>query len=424
MIVTRLKLPPRVLKILLLIVVISPLSVFFGFYLTLYLQTPVPHVAWVSWYDDPQQKVYIGWETEDITTGIVKYGFSPNSLLTEKPETQSGRSHIVNLTGLTSDTKYYYVVEIAGNVYARGEFRTAPALGGSFSFVLTADTQPKVGPGWISRWVRTVEPKNYSFMAMVGDFVEDGYKAEWNFFFSQMGSLLDTIPIVPVRGNHDRSKDVNGDGTEEYYFPQYFPQSVDVIKDTNSYDKYMQFYYSFNWSSVHVQVLHFPEVDIDDSEEIGGVNPKDYYQAFTPDQLAWLKQDLQDAQSLPFRVTLFHCPMTSAGFFGPNHILLNELLPTLLEYNVTMAVHGHAHHYERGVLTNETLWPGRRLTYFVVGTGGGLADIGLRPVPETITCAASPCYTEVQATSSSLTVTAYSLDGDIIDTCSIPAGGG
>ncbi len=420
----RPKLPPRVLKILLLIVVISPLSVFFGFYLTLYLQTPVPHVAWVSWYGNPQEEVYIGWETEEATTGIVKYGLSSESLSSQEAETSSGLFHIVNLTSLSADTKYYYAVEIAGNVYARGEFRTAPNPGASFSFVLTADTQPKVGPGWISRWVRTVAPKNYSFIGFVGDIVEEGYKAEWNFFFSEMGALLDTIPIVPVRGNHDRPKDVDDDGSDEYYFPNYFPQTVDAVKDTNSYDTYPQFYYSFNWSSVHVQVLHFPEIDIDDSDEVGGVNPRDYYQAFTADHLDWLKQDLKNAQSLPFRVTLFHCPITSAGFYGPNHVLLNELLPILLEHNVTMTVHGHAHHYERGVLTNETLWPGRRLTYFVVGTGGGLADIGLRPVPETITCAASPCFTEVQATSSSLTVTAYNLDGDVVDTCTIPAGGG
>ncbi len=124
--VTRPKLSPRVLKILLLIVVISPLSLFFGFYLTLYLQTPVPHVSWVSWYADPQHEVYVGWETADVTTGTVKYGFSPEVLSIPVPETQSGHFHIVNLTGLSPDTKYYYAVEIDGNVYTRGEFRTAP----------------------------------------------------------------------------------------------------------------------------------------------------------------------------------------------------------------------------------------------------------------------------------------------------------
>lgn len=407
-----------------MIVVISPLSLFFGLYLTLYLQAPVPHVAWVSWYGNPQKEVYIGWETEDITNGIVKYGSSPESLLDQVSEFQSGRVHIVNLTGLSADTKYYYEVVIAGDIYARGEFRTAPDPGVAFSFVLTADTQPKVGPGWINRWVQKVAPKNYSFVAFVGDIVEEGYEAEWNFFFSEMGALLDTIPIVPVRGNHDRPKDVNGDGSDENFFSQYFPQTVDTVKDTNPYDTYPQFYYSFNWSSVHVQVLNFPEMDIDDSDAPNGVNPRDYFQAFTADHIAWLKQDLANAQSMPFRITLFHCPITSAGFFGPNHVLVNQLLPTLLEYNVTMAAHGHAHHYERGVLTNETAWPGRSLTYFVVGTGGGLADLGLRPVPETKACAGSPCFTEVQATSSSLMVTAYSLDGDVIDTCTIPAGGG
>ena len=253
--------------------------------------------------------------------------------------------------------------------------------------------------------------------------MEDGYKFEWNYFFKEASKYLDTIPFIPVIGNHDKPRDLDGDDIEEYYFGKYFPQTEDTQIDpfgNNTYDIYQQFFFSFNWSSVHFQILHFPEVDIDDFDDPGGVNQKDYYRAFTPDHLAWIEQDLNDSQSLPFRVTLFHCPITSAGFYGPNFILEEQLLPILHEYNVTVTAHGHAHHYERGVLENP-IYPENPLTYFIVGTGGGLTDVGLRPVPETQVAIASPCYTEGSANATALEFTTYSFEGNVIDSITLNA---
>ena len=149
---------------------------------------------------------------------------------------------------------------------------------------------------------------------------------------------------------------------------------------------------------------------------------RSYYQAFTADQLAWIEQDLQDAQSLPFRITMFHCPITGAGFYGPNFVLVEELLPILHQYNVTVTVHGHAHHFERGLLENPNEGF-QDLTFYCVGTGSGLADVGLRPVEETIVCSASPSYTECYATEDQLAFTTYTFDGDVIDYYVITAQG-
>jgi hypothetical protein len=405
----------RLRQLFLLVLVISPLPLFYSFYLTLYKRTTVPHTAWVSWYDNPQNEVYIGWETAENTTGTVKYGVLPDNLNISTMEPVSTKFHTVNLTSLAPDTKYYYEVEIGGEVYAKGEFATSPSAFTPFRFGLSSDTQQKFGPGWHGHTANILNGKDYSFLAFIGDFVEDGYEYEWYDFFTKASTYLDTIPIVPVQGNHDKPRDLDGDGDAEYYFASYFPQTVDNETGTNSYDTEKQFYFSFNWSSVHFQVLHFPEIDIDDEDEPDGVNPKDYYKAFTPDHLAWIEQDLANAQDMPFRVTMFHCPITGAGFYGPNFVLKEQLLPILHQYNVTVAVHGHAHHFERGTLINDT-YPNNPLTYFVVGCGGGLTDIGLRPVPETEVLVASPCYTEGYATATTLTFTTYTFEGAIIDT--------
>lgn len=406
------------IKIIFLIIVISPLTLFYSIYLNSYLHQPIPNVAWVSWYDNPQNEVYIGWQTESESMGLVKYGKDPENLIEQKDESEPTCFHIVNLTGLDADSLYFYEIYMQTQLFQKGSFRTAPLGYSPFSFALTSDTQQKVGPGWHSRIAKQIGTKNYTFVGMVGDFVESGIQAEWNDYFKRAGNYLNSISLVPVRGNHDRPRDLNGDGSSEYYFGQYFPQSVDRTIGTNSYDNSQQFYYSFNWSSVHFQILHIPEIDLDDKDGPEGLNLRDYYQAFTSDHLAWIQQDLENAKDMPFRITMFHCPITSAGFYGPNRVLINELLPILHNYNVTATIHGHAHHYERGVLLN-SIPENQDLTYFLVGTGGGLADLGLRPVPETRSLAASPCYTECYATENTLTFKTFSPDWVILDEITI-----
>lgn len=401
-------------KIILLVLVASPLPIFYAVYLNVFKSTPVAQTAWVSWYDNPQNEVYIGWETVENTTGTVKYGLQRDNLTNTTMESSAAKFHTVNLTGLTPNSKYYYEIEIGGETYASGEFQTAPSTYIPFRFGLTADTQQKFGPGWHGHTARIFDSKDYSFLAFIGDYVEDGEKYEWNDFFTKASTYLDTIPLIPVQGNHDKPRDLDDDGQKEYYFAQYFPQTVDNETNKNPYDKDKQFYFSFNWSSVHFQILHFPEIDIDDEDEPDGVNPGDYYRAFTSDHIAWIEQDLANAQSMPFRVTMFHCPITSAGFYGPNFVLKEELLPILHQYNVTVTVHGHAHHFERGTLINDSL-PNNPLTYFVVGCGGGLTDVGLRPVAETEVAIASPCYTEGYATANTLTFTTYTFEGAVVD---------
>ncbi len=410
------------MRVVMLALVVSPLAIFYSVYLTDYKTKPVAQTAWVSWYDDPYQRVYIGWETPTAVNCTVRYGTNPTSLTGTEPEPVATSFHTVNLTGLTPDTVYYYRVETPSGIYASGQFRTAPSAYTPFTCMFTSDTQPKFGPGWYEHLANIVDGKNYSFLAMVGDMVEDGTKDEWNYFHTIGAKYYDTVPFVPVRGNHDRPRDLDDDeGTPDtYYFGSYFPQSVDVEMNNNSYDKYQQFYYSFNWGSVHFQVLHFPEIDLDDEND-GGLSKRDYFQAFTPDHIAWLKQDLQLAQPMPFRVSMFHCPITSAGFYGENYVMKEQLLPILHQYNVTATFSGHAHHFERGTLVNQTAYPDNPLTYFVVGTGGGLADIGLRPVPETTICTGSPSYTEATATATTLMFTTYGFDGTVIDEVTIRA---
>jgi len=402
-------------KLLLLFILVSiPIPIFLEYILNNYKNVKLGNVVWTSWYDNPSNEVFLGFQTGKPEIATIYYGLSLENPIETKIEPESMIYHILNISNLIPDTKYYYKIEINNKFYAQGEFRTAPVDFTPFMFCLTSDTQPKLGEGWHSLVARKISEFNNSFVAMIGDFVEDGYEFEWFNFFNRASIYLKNTPLVPVRGNHDRPRDLNNDGIEEYFFEKYFPQSDDQIINTNIYDKYKQFYFSFNWSSVHFQILHFPEIDIDDLNDPNGVSLRDYYQSFTYDQIEWIKEDLRKAQSLPFRVTMFHCPIMSAGFYGPNSVLINELLPILLEYNVTVTIHGHSHHFERGYIENY-IHKENPLNYFLVGTGGGLVDIGLRPIPETKIIIASPCFTEVFANATTLNFITYSPDGTILD---------
>jgi Icc-related predicted phosphoesterase len=374
-------------KAILCIIVIMPIPLFFIITGIDFLTMPIEKKPWVSWFDDPQQKVYVSWETEDATKGIVFYGTDPDNLIDNVTETSSVTLHHVNITSLTADTKYYYRVEIKSQEFGSGVFKTAPIAYDPFTFAMISDTQRTLGPGHFWKTAAILGEKDYAFVANAGDMVDDGRdKMEFNYFFHVSSVYLDTVPIIPVMGNHDYRK--------PSLFHDYFINTVDASKQ--------QFRYSFNWSSVHFQIAHFPYGR--ESET-------------TDAQLNWMKQDLANAQSMPFRIVFFHCPVIGSSFFGRSEALLSKVRPILESYNVTAVIHGHEHHFERGFFT-----PGG-VMFMIIGGGGAALDAGLRPQPETEILTTTPSYTEVHATATTLNFKTITTAGDVLDDYTITEGG-
>ena len=379
-------------KLFLFFLVISPL-IFLIFYAVpaFFLTAPDAKAPWVSWYDDPHQRVYLSWETEEASIGVVNYGSNyPSNLTLNVAETEAKLIHHVNLTGLLANTKYYYEVVIAGEVYGSGSFKTAPIGYESFVFGMISDTQQSFGQGFHNRIAAAIDPKEYAFIANVGDIVDNGDdKRYYNDFFSVASLYFDSIPFAPVIGNHDNYK--------PSIFQTYYKNTVDSSESL--------FYYSFNYSSIHFQMLHLPYGKENELTETK--------------QLEWIKQDLQNAQSLPFRISMFHCPIISSSFFNNNEFLIENLLPVFLQYNVTAIISGHDHHWERGLIEEG----GKELMFMVLGSGGGFQDPGVLPSPETKAITVTPCYTEVYATANLLNFKTYTPYNDLIDDYTIYAGG-
>ena len=365
-----------IIKSVLIIILLIPIPIYFLVVNLIYLQAPVENQPWVSWFDDPHQRVYVSWETEEDTIGVIYYGTDYNNLSLEITEVSAKRIHHVILEKLTANTKYYYEINIGGEIFGEGEFKTAPLSIVPFKWVMISDTQRMLGSGHHWRTAKALKGKNYSFIANIGDLVESGnWKEEFHSFFHIASSYLKKIPIVPVIGNHDSY------GTS--LFQDYFINGMNNPHDL--------FYYSFNWSSVHFQICHFPYGTESEIEL----------------QVDWIRNDLENSLILPFRIVMFHVPIIGGGFYGYNENLDTHILPILKEYNVTAVIHGHEHHYERGLM-GDTM-------YMILGGGGGTLDPGLRPGENTECFAVTPSYTEVYADSSTLNLKTFTLTGELID---------
>jgi 3',5'-cyclic AMP phosphodiesterase CpdA len=84
-----------------------------------------------------------------------------------------------------------------------------------------------------------------------------------------------------------------------------------------------------------------------------------------PEQIQWLEKELK-ASTSDWKIVFFHHPLYSSGDRHGSDIRLRDVLePLFLKYNVSVALTGHDHFYER-------VKPQKGITYFVVGSGGQL----------------------------------------------------
>jgi len=90
-----------------------------------------------------------------------------------------------------------------------------------------------------------------------------------------------------------------------------------------------------------------------------------------PEQLTWLKNELE-ASGSDWKIAFFHHPLySSGGRHGSDAALRDQLEPLFLKYSVDVVLSGHDHFYER-------IKPQKGIYYFVVGGSAKLrqGDIG------------------------------------------------
>jgi len=287
------------------------------------------HLGWKD--GDASHTMTITWQTTKPSSGdFVLYDTVPHRSVSEYAyqergtnytyRSASGYIHLVELTDLAPDTTYYFVCGGSEGGYSQERiFHSAPAFPSKIRFIVGGDsrTQPAIRDN-VSKAAANLDP---AFIIHTGDFVDLGWDQRlWDDWFTSMDELWIgpsglTIPIIPVRGNHEQDA------------PHYLGQFPLPGKG---------YWYSVDYGpSLHIAVL--------DSE-----------QASLDEQAAWLDKDLSNHPDSTWKIVAVHKPLLSASRHGGEPKLVEKLAPVIDKHHVDVVFSGHDHDYERTYPVNFT----------------------------------------------------------------------
>lgn len=299
-----------------------------------------------TWTEDPRTTVTLAWERPTAGMANVAYGERGQPLAHEETQAEPSRRHVFTLRNLESGTHYEYVVSSTDGYSGHGKFWTAPADGRqSVSFVLHNDLQGGLDVAAAKAVAAGVVRAEPDFVLSTGDLADSRYAFDfaaavrtWNQFFECLAEELAAGVFQPVSGNHDEPE--NSDSFWHRLFE--LPDTHDYVLD--------------------VGPVRFVLVDSTESE--------------APSRRAWLARELQKAAfdpAIAWVIPAFHRPPFSFGDRGGDEDIRNWWTPLFTQYEVALALSGHAHNYQRTV-------PLDGVTYLVSGGGGAwLYQVELGP---------------------------------------------
>jgi hypothetical protein len=326
------------------------LAIQFGFAEQTY---PLHHIHLTWQRDDLAHAMTVTWQSKMEGSGSSvlydiepqggepgRYAFSAEGVV-HSYSGASGFVHDVELTGLESETVYYYVCGGEGGWSGEQAFETAPLGRRDLRFVVGGDSRSNPDDRVIvSSAMREVSP---SFVLFSGDLVNDGtIQGEWDSFFAHMdddwtGEDGLGIPIVPVLGNHEKDA-VN-------YFEQFaLPGNEE--------------WFSFDYGpDLHVIALN-SEATVEGLEA----------------QTLWLEEDLREHADYPWKVVLLHRNILPS-YHDWWLTGINRWVSIWDRHDVDLVVTGHSHNYLRSLPVNltesmEEAQPGYSEGIMYISSGG------------------------------------------------------
>ena len=288
--------------------------------------------------------VTVRWRTDAATDSRVRFGLSAASLATAVDDAVSTTEHVVALTGLSPNTKYFYSVGSTATTLAGADanhyFVTSPATGSQRPTRIWV--LGDAGTGTASQ--AQVRDAYYTFTGtthtdlwlQLGDNAyENGTDAEYQAkFFNIYGDMLRKSVTWPTLGNHDTAQSTAPPATLPYYQMFSFPmaaQAGGVASGTRNY-------YSFDFGNIHFVCLD----SMVSSRAAGSA------------MLTWLQNDLA-ANSKDWLIAFWHHPPYTKGTHDSDTDtsatqMRQNVLPILENYGVDLVLSGHSHTYERSYL--------------------------------------------------------------------------
>lgn len=294
------------------------------------------------------ESMVVRWRTSAAEVGQVFFGTDLNSPSDTLTESSATTDHEVRVSGLASNTVYYYSVGTESSTYtelnATSYFKTSPAAGnqqpvriwamGDFGNGTTAQMDVKTG------YTDHFGDAHTDVWLWLGDNAYgDGTDQEYQEkTFEVYPEVLRNTVVWPCPGNHDYgSIDLLNNGP--YYDIFTLPENGEAGGTPSGEEGF----YSFDYANIHFLSLnteYLPYIIADG----------------TPFQ-NWLEQDLQQNSS-DWTIVIFHQSPYSKGThdsddaFGRPQLMRQNVLPLLEEYGVDLVLTGHSHGYERSHLIN------------------------------------------------------------------------
>ncbi len=297
----------------------------------------------------------VRWRTNTATDSKINYGTDPNNLNLQVSDNVSSTEHLINLTGLSPNTKYYYNVGNATTVIQSSNqhfFYTAPIIGTQKKTRIWATgdcgtgttTQANVKNAFLSQM-----GSNYvDLWLLMGDNAyNSGLDTEYQTLFFepyQNDRIMKQTPIFPAPGNHDYCNNGCAYGATTRNGPYYQNFSLPTNAEIGGVASGTEGYYSYNYANIH-----FISLDAYGTETAN--NYRLYDTLSTNPQVTWLKADLA-ANTQKWTILYWHHPPYTMGSHnsdteGELKSIREKTIKMLDNYKIDLIMCGHSHNYER-----------------------------------------------------------------------------
>ncbi len=308
--------------------------------------------------------------------------------------------HEIFLDGLTPGTAFEYFILLedsqGSEKFGPFSFKTPSGKLTNWSFLVYGDTRgnnqdPNASTNNVDheKVIRSMarQAASSSFCIHTGDLVDRGERYDnWDKFFQIVNPLVQKIPFLPVRGNHDVSPDI----FSNIFYAPLSEGNQNVSWYTFRYGNAQFIYLDTGWDGKNDVNVNLSKLNA---------------------QIPFLERALDQANKdgIAWKFVVVHIPPITSGRYGCNDTLLSNLVPVFEKYRVTCCFSAHCHIYERSV---------RNGVMYIVSGGGGAPfqePPGSKPNPHSVFGLQSSHYLNVDVSPESVNFTVYSPEGEIID---------
>jgi len=304
-----------------------------------------------------QSAVTLRWRTDIASDSKIEVGTVHGSYTLSASNPASTTEHEVRITGLATDTKYYYRFGSSSQILQNGTdnyFITAPAPNTTrkVRFAAFGDcgrNDNSFQTGSLNSYQTYVGSNPGEIMLLLGDNAYNGgLDAEYqsNFFNTYSSNILKNHIVFPSPGNHDYNQSASRQA--DHNIPYYSIFTMPTNAECGGVASGNEAYYSFDWGGVH-----FLSLDSYGKEDGGTTRLYDTLGA----QVTWIKQDLA-ANTNKFTIAYWHHPPYTMGSHSSDNSteLINirqNFIRILERYGVDIILCGHSHNYERSYLLKD-----------------------------------------------------------------------